>query len=79
MVKHTSTLWDIEIEKYNHGVYRYPDGTGEPPSIEVETHKTGLSIRDAVKEVWALIVENTMEFAEENLMAKEWEKEEEYS
>lgn len=54
---------------YYPGVYRYADGSGEPPSEELVDEKTHLSVRnaacDALNRAWSMIIDQAIEEREE--------------
>lgn len=66
--------WDIEIEVLNRGVYRYPDGSGEPDTYEMEEYKQGLSLVEACKTAWHILTDNDVDNAFESMYEAEMDK-----
>jgi len=66
-----------ELSKVVHdpGVYRYPDGSGQPPSDDVEPLEVFSNINKAVKEAACLWMKNHINNILESIDEEEFEKE----
>jgi hypothetical protein len=72
--------YQIEVASIVHGVRYYPDGSGEPDSVDIsDVGEPHLDIYSAVKAAVALYTQNLIEhIAEANGMAEMAEEEEKY-
>ena len=63
--------WIVSVANYNPGVWRYADGSGEPPSVDIDDVKACRSTGEAASLALELWFKQQIRIADEQLAAQD--------